>query len=191
MIAAEIPGRRLRRADRRDQLLDVAADLVVERGAGALTMEGLAARAEVSKALPYAHFDNADAVLVELYRREVARIGTRITEVVADAHDEETRLRSAVHAYFDVVAERGAILSILTGPGSMVPYLSDGGKRRNNRFFADLLQRHLGVTAGRAPLVAAVLLGALSGAVDAWANCEAKRSAAESSVVEITLHLAR
>ncbi len=191
MIAPELPGRRLTRADRRDQLLDVAAELVVERRAASITIEGLAARAEVSKALPYNHFDNADDVLIELYRREIARIGSRITEVLADPDDPEAKLRAVVHAYFQEVAERGEILSILTGPGSLVPHLADRGRGRENRFFADLLERHLGVAPERAPLVAAVVLGAFGGAVDAWAKGKARRSAAEAAVVDLTLHLAR
>ena len=36
--------------------------LVSERGFGAITMEGVAARAGVSKALPYSHFENAEAL---------------------------------------------------------------------------------------------------------------------------------
>lgn len=190
MTTAEVRSRRLTRADRRDQLLDVAAELVVERGAASITVEGLAARAEVSKALPYSHFDNADHVLIELYRREIGRIGARITEVVADVGDPESKVRAVVHAYFGEVAERGAILSILTGPGSLVPHLADRGRRSENRFFAELLERHLAVAPERAPLVAAVVLGALGGAIDAWAKGRASRTAAEAAVVELTLHLA-
>lgn len=38
--------------------------MLLERGAAAITMEGLAVQAGVSKALPYIHFDNAEAVLI-------------------------------------------------------------------------------------------------------------------------------
>ena len=55
---------RLTRAQRRDHLLDAAAELVGLKGVGAVTMEGVAARAGVSKALPYTHFDDATDLLM-------------------------------------------------------------------------------------------------------------------------------
>ena len=62
-VQGAIPGARLSAAQRREQFLDVAAQLVVEQGADAVTMEAVAARAGVSKALSYRYFDNAGALL--------------------------------------------------------------------------------------------------------------------------------
>jgi len=47
---------RLPRNERREQLLDVAAGLILEKGTEAVTMEGVAAAAGVSKGLGYAYF---------------------------------------------------------------------------------------------------------------------------------------
>ncbi len=182
---------RLSRADRRDQLLDAASGMLLERGAAAITMEGLAVQAGVSKALPYIHFDNAEAVLIGLYQREIAWIGERVTSAMAAQVDAEGRLVAAIHAYFDVVEERGSILSILAGPGSAVPHLADAGSRTGNRFIAEILHREFGVTRRRGLLAAALVLGVLTGAVDAWANQEASRKAAETSAVAIAVHIAR
>ena len=76
-------GTRLTRAARREQLLDAAAQL----GAASLdsvTMEGLAAQAGVSKALPYKFFANRDEVLANYAARTPA--GPVLTPAdVADA----------------------------------------------------------------------------------------------------------
>ena len=112
------PSTRLSKASRRDQLLDSAAELLLRRGTNGITMEGLAAQAGVSKALPYVHFDNAEHVLLELYRRELQGFGERVNAAVAQRKGVEARMRAAIHTYFDVVTERGAILSMLAGPGS-------------------------------------------------------------------------
>jgi AcrR family transcriptional regulator len=175
---------RLTKERRRAQLLDVAAEMVAERGVGALTMEGLAARAGVSKALPYAHFDNADAVLVALYRREVRRIGEAVGGAVAGARDPYEQLRSAIGAYFDAVRARGPVLAALTAPGSRIPAEADGGRRLGVAFVAGLLVEG-GMARRPARLVASILLGALSGAVDAWVHGDASRSTAEQAVVDV------
>lgn len=181
---------RLTKADRRDQLLDVAAEIVAREGTAALTMEGLAARAGVSKALPYAHFDNAHDVLVELYRREVARIGEAVGAAVAGQTEPYERLAAAIAAYFDVVEARGPVLAALTAPGSRVPAEADGGQRHGVRFVADLFVAG-GLPRRSARLVASTLLGALAGAVDAWVHGEASRAAAQQTVVDVAWALVR
>lgn len=105
--------------------------------------------------------------------------------------DAESRLGAAIHAYFDVVEERGSILSILAGPGSAVTHLADAGSRTGNRFIAETLHREFNVARGRSLLAAALVLGVLTGAVDAWANQGASRNAAEFSAVAISVHIAR
>ena len=77
-VQGAIPGARLSAAQRREQFLDVAAQLVVEQGADAVTMEAVAARAGVSKALSYRYFDNAGALLVALFEREVIDLDRKI-----------------------------------------------------------------------------------------------------------------
>ena len=53
-----MPGARLTAAQRKQQFLDVAAQLVVEQGADTVTMEAVP-HAGVSKALSYRYFSNA------------------------------------------------------------------------------------------------------------------------------------
>ncbi|HUR78271.1 MAG TPA: TetR/AcrR family transcriptional regulator [Acidimicrobiales bacterium] len=182
------PARRLNKSDRREQLLDVAADFLTEAGAAGLTMEGLAERAGVSKALPYSHFDNSDAVLVALYQREVARMGEGIAIALAacgpDATGEE-RMRAAFHAYFDVIEQRGAVLAMLLGPGSRVPTLAeDNGAARN--FLAEIVAESFDVTPKQAAIIAELYQSIAAGAVASWAKGLGSRRFVEELVVRFT-----
>jgi len=180
---------RLTSTARREQLLEAAADLVIERGVGAVTMEGLAVRAQVSKALPYKHFENADAVLVELYRREMANLGAAVLEAVATSDDPREQLRGAIRAYFDIVIQRGILLANLSGSGSEIPQMANAGDRIGTTFLGDLFVQNFGLPKAKARVAAALLLGALLGAVEALAHGEASRSRLESASADLALHL--
>ncbi len=180
---------RLTSTARREQLLDAAAELVTERGVGAITMEGLAVRAQVSKALPYKHFENAEAVLVELYRREMGNLGAAVLAAVATSPDPRVQLSAAIHAYFDVVIQRGALLANLSGPGSEIPQMAHADERLGPNFLAGLFMENFGTPKTKASIAASLLLGALLGAVEALAAGEASRARLEAASVGLALHL--
>ena len=185
--ATAAPIGRLSKEGRREQLLDVAADMVVERGIAALTMEGLAERAGVSKALPYQHFDNAGAVLIALYGREIGLLGRRVYEAVDGVADPETRVRAAIHSYFDIVAERGRVLGAFTGAGSNVAAEADGGARTGVAFVAELLVKPFGFSGSRATALASMFLGTLGGATDSWAHGDAGRRSTEAVLASVII----
>lgn len=60
------PQRRMKRENRREQLLETARMIIENEGVGALTMAGLSERAGVSKPVVYDHFDNSEDVVVAL-----------------------------------------------------------------------------------------------------------------------------
>lgn len=180
---------RLSSDERREQLLAVASDLVAERGVGAVTMEGLASKAGVSKALPYKHFDNAEAVLVELHRREMANMGAAVLTAVEGATTPADKVSAAVRSYFDVVVQRGAVLAALSGAGSEIPQLSGVGERVGTTFLSGLFIREFGCPPAKARVAAALLLGALLGAVEALAYGEASRRRLEEASVSLARHL--
>src|SRR5262245_40310193 len=107
---------RLARAQRRTHLLDVAAEMVLEGGFDALPMEGVAARAGVSKALPYQHFQNSDELLNALCEREERVVDERVGAAFEAGESLEQRILSSVRAYFDVIEERGVILALIHHP---------------------------------------------------------------------------
>ena len=119
------PARRLTKSGRRHQLLDVAAARVVEHGVAQMSMERLAEWAGVSKALPYAHFENVEAVLVALYQREWVAIGRHIVTALDAAPPGSDLAAVRAAAYLDAVGERAAVIEALTFPGSTIPRAAD------------------------------------------------------------------
>lgn len=164
---------------RRTQLLDAAADLVIQHGLLGFTMEGLAAAAGVSKALPYRHFANAEAALVALHDRELGRLAQRILDAVAEADPGDPMLRAAIAAYFDDVEERGDLLNILAGAGSPLPEIAAGGMRPAPTYVAQLLTRAYGVRGRRSLVLAALLAGLVTAGSDAVGRSDAPRRMVE------------
>ena len=180
---------RLSKSARRHQLLDVAADRLLEHRLAAMSMERIAEWAGVSKALPYAHFDNAEALLIALYQREAVAIGREIVEALDAAGPGDDLARVRVRAWFDAVERRAAVLSALTAPGSTVPSAADPDGE-GSRYSARLLYRYFGVDKHRALAVSGVLQGALMGASTSWVSGLATRDELEDVLVAIVKTLA-
>ncbi len=170
---------RLTSEERREHLLDVAATVIVERGREGLTMERLAATAGVSKALPYQHFENADDVVEALRRREGAIIGARIAKAVEATYAGtiEEVVGAGVHAYFDVLVERGTLLAVLAASRRTTDGVTDG-----RQFLADIFMKVADLERRQADLAAAIVLGGLPGAVDAWVQRRASRREVERAL---------
>jgi AcrR family transcriptional regulator len=79
--AAPTPARRLRRAERREQLLAAATQAFARAGFAATSLDDIAEQAGISRVLLYRHFDSKTdlyrAVLDRAIRRLTAAVGTR------------------------------------------------------------------------------------------------------------------
>jgi AcrR family transcriptional regulator len=79
--AAATPVRRLRRAERREQLLAAATQAFARTGFAATSLDDIAAEAGISRVLLYRHFDSKTdlyrAVLDRAIQRLTAAVGTR------------------------------------------------------------------------------------------------------------------
>jgi AcrR family transcriptional regulator len=164
-------GPRLSRDERRTHLLDMAAELITEQGADSVTMEGVAARAGVSKALGYRYFTNRDDLLLALFDREMAILDQRISDAVATAQDFESGLRGIVLAWVDLIVDRGRLLGslqqskLIEGP---VEQRRSGRQDRLDSFFARLITDSYDVDPEDALLVAATLVSGSEGAMRVW-----------------------
>jgi AcrR family transcriptional regulator len=174
----------MRSPDRRAHLLDVATRLVVDDGPTVVTMERLAEAAGVSKALPYKHFDNIEAVFIAVYRREIEIMGTRIWQALAEAGPDDDLVRVGVGIYFDELARCGQVLAALSAPGTAIPALSSPGRRAAG-FTLDLLQRFHGLERRQAAVVAGMLMGAVVGAADTLSAGFASRDEVEPALVDL------
>lgn len=178
----------MRAADRRRQLLDAAAALVVEHGAAAMSMERLAAGAGVSKALPYKHFDNGEAVLAALYRRETGALGRAVWRALSDAGPDDDLVRLAIRVYFDEVRARGPVLAALSAPGSTIASVADPS-RAGVVFEVEVFNRFHGLDRDRAKAVAGMVQGAVVGATSTWLAGHGTRAELEDDLVAVVTTL--
>lgn len=109
-------------AVRRDHLLAVAGRLVRQGGWNALSMQGVAAAAGVSRQTVYEHFASAEdlsvATLVHLFERAYESTAT----IVRDGTEPTTTLAAAYDLFLDLPAEERRALRALASDG-------DGGRR--------------------------------------------------------------
>ena len=126
---AAVQGQRLPREAHREQLLDAAAALVLEHGASALTVERLASRAGVSRALVYEHAADRGDLLFQLYEREREVFEDRARDRAPAAHDVAGLLRAMHGAYLDAVEERGALFVRLVGEPSVTERIEEVRRR--------------------------------------------------------------
>lgn len=179
--AAKVAAKRQRltRDERREQLLDVAADLIAEGGFEAVTMERVAEQAGVSKALPYAHFDNASDLLLALFIRELTDHGQRVIAAIEQSDDPT---RAGIDAFFDTVEKRRIMYRVMLHPTSTPGPLRDfqlSSQTRNDSYFAKRWRRELGLPDSVARVAATMMLDSLGGTVRAWHQGYASRDEVE------------
>lgn len=119
--------KKMPKADRRAQLLEVAHELVRQHGTDALTLGMLAERAGVSKPITYNHFETRAGLLVSLYREIMDRQISALAQAVNDAVQElEEVAQVLAEAYMDcykaVGPEWHAIGAALKGSAEMDRY---------------------------------------------------------------------
>jgi AcrR family transcriptional regulator len=182
-------GRRLPAEQRREHLLDVAAEILLEQGFDALNMEAVKERAGVSRGLAYVYFKNADELAFALYEREAAELDRRIQEVKDMPGNFEARVRFALTAYLDFVAERGGLMAILqeklTGRWSQASAQEALNKRF--KFWSDAIERELGLSPHAAAALSRASIVAVEAFAAAWRAKKLSRAEAEAMAIAFAL----
>jgi AcrR family transcriptional regulator len=93
-------------ADRREAILAAALDVFAEHGYHETSLESVAARAGVSKALIYEHFDSKRELHRALLERYVHELLGRVVDASAVAEPGEGRLLAGLDAFLGFVEER-------------------------------------------------------------------------------------
>jgi AcrR family transcriptional regulator len=169
---------------RRSQLLDVAADAVLAGDLTELTMERLAERAGVSKALPYTHFESIDHVLVSLYEREGMRLGDFIWSALEAAGPGADLVRVHIVSYFEGLERGGDVIGHLTRPGSSVAAKADT-RDAGPKFSARVLHHFHGVPWDKAKILGSVVHAAVLGAGSAWRKGLGTRAELEDAAAHV------
>lgn len=119
--------KRLRKEDRRAQLLEVARGIVRVQGTEALTLGYLAERANVTKPIPYDHFGDREGLLMALYQDYSDKQLTKFRETLAvDSKTLEKTVRFFSAAYIDCAIsagpETGPIAAALSGSRALLAF---------------------------------------------------------------------
>jgi AcrR family transcriptional regulator len=172
---ARLPG-----PERREHLLDVAAQLVVEEGIDAVTMEGIATRAGVSKGLGYAYFRNRDELVLALYDREVRALDERVAKAIAGAHSLEGKVSATLTEWFAHLYERGEIVGTLTRAQPSHGPVNDRRHERQRaleKFWTGLvLAEYPSIPKNIARAMAAATIAGAGGMLETWIRRKASRT---------------
>lgn len=113
-------AQRMSPKERREQILDSAADLIVTRGLTSCTLEGVAAHAQISKPLIYKYFPRLEDLLKALVEREYGFLRSRsLRKLPANMPYEEVMQRAAQRA-LEYFYERGPIMRLLASDRAVV-----------------------------------------------------------------------
>jgi AcrR family transcriptional regulator len=93
-------------ADRREAILASALDAFSGAGYHETSLDAVAERAGISKALIYEHFASKRELHRALLERYVHELLMRIIQATAEAEPGEARLRGGLEAFLDFVEER-------------------------------------------------------------------------------------
>jgi AcrR family transcriptional regulator len=182
-------GRRLSAEKRREHLLDVAAEIMLDRGFEAMTMESVKERAGVSRGLAYIHFANAEELAFALYEREAAELDRRIALAATQTGTFENRVRAAMRAYLDFAAERGGLMALLQQKlvGRWTKASARQALSRRFQFWAKAIAEETGVSEAVAGTLAAAAVAAVEAFAMAWRAKQLSRRDAENMSVAFAL----
>ena len=147
--AAESPARRrLAPEARAAQILDVAAQLLMDEGFTEVSMERMGREAGVSKALIYNYFPSRNDLLRALLEREVAALRQTQVREVAAAENFHDLVRRTTRLYIEHMQARGALLRKLWAEPAVARSMADDDLRRRDEamhYFARRVMREYGL----------------------------------------------
>jgi len=127
MSATSAPGsQRLSAGERREQLLDVTAEMLGESGFHALSIQSVARAAGVSRPIVYEHFGDLGGLLEALVKREMARAGEQISKTALEdlSHGDPTELMLAsLSTYLNAVERHPSTWRLVLTPPEGAPEL--------------------------------------------------------------------
>lgn len=182
------PRTRLSPEERRRHLVDVARSIVERQGAAALSMEGVAEEAGVSRALVYNYFGNR-AGLVESLWAEVESLWNvdpmpPVSEMLRDVTPRELferRFIDNTRWYFDQIEQGGLLYYRLMSEPQLVESVEEHRRsiqQANVQWWADLVVE-MGLDAERALVYSSLFNGATEQMWGLIARGDARRDVIE------------
>lgn len=162
---------RLGREERREALLDAAAELAAGGEPEAITMDAVAETAGVSRPLVYRHFPNREELIAAVYQRETADLHDQLAADVAAADRLDSMFRALIRGALRAAAERGHLFTTLRSAGAWSSEVRREQRRRDAdtaRTFAACARRELGVDETTAHTTMYLLLSLVDPALARW-----------------------
>ena len=165
--------------DRRALILDAAREAFAEGGYHSTSLEDVAVRAGVSKALLYEHFDSKRDLHAAMLEAHVRDLLERIGAALTDAEPGEERLRAGLEAFFSYLEERRGAAAILlrnTGDPEVLDWLNrfrDGVAAAIITLMTEEVRELFGdeqELSRTVEMVAQQLIGAIQGLTDWWSE---------------------
>lgn len=173
------PRKRLKREDRRELLLDLAAEIVAGRGADALTLQTLAEAAGLTKPVIYSQFGTREGLLLALYQRYDHRFfadlkaGMSASSATGDAAD------IFAESYLNCVTRHGQVYeAAIAALRSYAEHRSIGTQIRTA--FCDTISRIIAETCSNVHTVSQPRLIALFGAIEEIGRAQIDRQISEA-----------
>lgn len=189
-LPARPPRTRLSAEARTKHLLDAAAEVILEQGMDGLTMEAVAERASVSRALSYFYFESRSDLIRALYNRELGMMYDAVLPALEGGGATlEHRVRAGVAAYFDVVDSRHDLFALL-GTAAEGPEDHEE-RRRRYRSWEDYVGILVGdefhVPPGHARVLARLLINVNAQCAVIWKRDNLERADVEELCVRFQL----
>lgn len=116
--------RRMSAAVRREHLLDVATQLAVDHGFHAVSVEAVARRAEITRAVIYQHFRDLQALLEAVVDRESSRALAQVSETALrdlSAGNPQELMLESLEAYLRAVRDHPTTWRLVLMPTEGAP----------------------------------------------------------------------
>jgi AcrR family transcriptional regulator len=153
-------------AERERRVIDAAVSAFAEHGSSSVSVDVIAARAGINKALVYEHFASKDELFARAVRRERDHLVSFIGARRAPAGDTRDRIRAHFHAFVEFSAQHPPSVRLLALPEA-AGLLDGRGRDVLSATFAVRLRRELRDTgmpsAELANILAAMLVGMAGG----------------------------
>jgi AcrR family transcriptional regulator len=147
-VSPVTPKPRLSAAERREQLLDVAKELVGEQGFHGVSIEGIARRAGITRPVVYAHFDDLDALLEAMLQREALRaltqLGTILPGELPAGEDRSAALLSSLRSYLEAIRSDPVTWRLVLMPPEGAPQVLRDQIERGREAIIDALAMTVG-----------------------------------------------
>jgi AcrR family transcriptional regulator len=134
------PRKRLPRAEREERMLDAAEAVFGRRGFQGASMDEIARRAGITKALVYQYFGSKEGLCEATVDRGVARLFAALEEATAAVPAGPAQVAAFVQGYFDHIEANRGSLWLLYAEASSASALN-AMRARNAELVADLISR--------------------------------------------------